>query len=122
MRVNKIRALHRYRTRHYPVSKPSALVPNLVMRNFDVSSPNRVRVTDITYIRTWEGGHGGPDKCLRSTGPPLPSTIRAHNPSARGCLRFRSYIPYKVAYPTLTTLYEMSLDDAIVTAQAVCYY
>jgi putative transposase len=55
MRVNKIRALHGYRTRHYTASKPSALVPNLVKRNFDVSRPNRVWVTDITYIRTWEG-------------------------------------------------------------------
>jgi putative transposase len=55
MRVNKIRALHGYRTRHYSASKPSALIPNLVKRNFDVSRPNRVWVTDITYIRTWEG-------------------------------------------------------------------
>ena len=39
MRVNKIRALHGYRTRHYSPSKPSALVPNLVKRNFDVSHP-----------------------------------------------------------------------------------
>jgi putative transposase len=55
MRVNKIRALHGYRTRHYSASKPSALIPNLVKRNFDVSRPNKVWVTDITYIRTWEG-------------------------------------------------------------------
>jgi len=55
MRVNKIRALHGYRTRHYSASKPSALIPNLVKRNFDVSRPNTVWVTDITYIRTWEG-------------------------------------------------------------------
>jgi hypothetical protein len=55
MRVNKIRALHGYRTRHYAAGKPSALVPNLVKRNFDVSRPNKVWVTDITYIRTWEG-------------------------------------------------------------------
>jgi putative transposase len=55
MRVNKIRALHGYRTRHYSASKPSVLIPNLVKRNFDVSQPNKVWVTDITYIRTWEG-------------------------------------------------------------------
>jgi putative transposase len=55
MRVNKIRALHGYRTRHYAAGKPSALIPNLVKRNFDVSRPNKVWVTDITYIRTWEG-------------------------------------------------------------------
>jgi len=29
MRVNKIRALHGYRTRHYSASKPSVLIPNL---------------------------------------------------------------------------------------------
>lgn len=55
MRVNKIQALHGYRTRRYSVSKPSVLIPNLVKRNFDVSRPNKVWVTDITYIRTWEG-------------------------------------------------------------------
>jgi putative transposase len=55
MRVNKIRALHGYRTRHFSASKPSALIPNLVKRNFEVSRPNKVWVTDITYIRTWEG-------------------------------------------------------------------
>jgi putative transposase len=55
MRVNKIRALHGYRIRHHTASKPSVLIPNLVKRNFDVSRPNRVWVTDITYIRTWEG-------------------------------------------------------------------
>lgn len=55
MRVNKIRALHGYRTRPYSASKPSVFIPNLVKRNFDVSLPNKVWVTDITYIRTWEG-------------------------------------------------------------------
>jgi putative transposase len=55
MRENKIMALHGYRTRHYSVGKPSVLVPNLVERNFDVAQPNKVWVTDITYIRTWEG-------------------------------------------------------------------
>jgi putative transposase len=30
MRVNKIRALHGYRTRHYSAGKPSAFIPNLV--------------------------------------------------------------------------------------------
>jgi transposase InsO family protein len=30
-------------------------IPNLVQRNFDVARPNKVWVTDITYIRTWEG-------------------------------------------------------------------
>jgi putative transposase len=55
MRINKIRALHGYRTRPHSASKPSVFIPNLVKRNFDVALPNKVWVTDITYIRTWEG-------------------------------------------------------------------
>lgn len=55
MRVNKIRAHAGYRTRRYVAGKSAELIPNLVKRNFDVSKPNRVWVTDITYIRTWEG-------------------------------------------------------------------
>lgn len=55
MRVNKIVALHGYRTRHYSVGKPSVLIPNLVKRQFNVEKANRILVTDITNIRTWEG-------------------------------------------------------------------
>lgn len=55
MRINKIVALHGYRTRHYSIGKPSVLIPNLVKRQFNVERPNRVWATDITYIRTWEG-------------------------------------------------------------------
>jgi putative transposase len=31
------------------------VAPNLLNRQFHVNAPNRVWVTDITYIRTWEG-------------------------------------------------------------------
>jgi hypothetical protein len=55
MRVNKIRAVRGYRMRHRSVSKPSELIPNILLRNFDVTRPNKAWVTDITYIRTWEG-------------------------------------------------------------------
>jgi len=55
MRVNKIIALHGYRTRHYSAGKPAVIAPDLVKRNFDVIRPNKVWVTDITYIRTWQG-------------------------------------------------------------------
>jgi putative transposase len=55
MRVNKIRAVRGYRTRHHSASKPSELIPNVLQRNFDVARPNKAWVTDITYIRTWEG-------------------------------------------------------------------
>jgi putative transposase len=55
MRENGLRALHGYRTRHISVAKPSALIPNLLQRQFTVSKPNTAWVTDITYIRTWQG-------------------------------------------------------------------
>ncbi|TAN29538.1 MAG: IS3 family transposase [Castellaniella sp.] len=55
MRENGLHALHGYRIRHIPVSKPLALIPNLLQRQFTVSRPNEVWVTDITYIRTWQG-------------------------------------------------------------------
>ena len=55
MRENGMRAQRDYRTRRYISGKSSELIPNLVKRNFDVSQPNKVWVTDINYIRTWEG-------------------------------------------------------------------
>lgn len=55
MRENGLRALHGYRIRHIPVQKPPALIPNLLRRQFTVSRPNEAWVTDITYIRTWQG-------------------------------------------------------------------
>jgi putative transposase len=54
MRVNNIRAAHGYRMRTRAAAKPSALIPNLLQRHFQVSHPNKAWVTDITYIRTWE--------------------------------------------------------------------
>lgn len=54
MRENGLRALDGYRTRHIPVTKPQALIPNLLQRQFTVSRPNEAWVTDITYIRTWQ--------------------------------------------------------------------
>lgn len=55
MQENGLRALHGYRIRHIPTSKPHVLIPNLLQRQFTVSRPNEAWVTDITYIRTWEG-------------------------------------------------------------------
>ena len=55
MRENNLRAVPGYRTRLYIAGKPAELIPNLVKRNFNVSQPDRVWVTDITYVRTWEG-------------------------------------------------------------------
>src|SRR5215471_876048 len=55
MRENGLRALHGYRTRHLPVTKPPALIPDLLQRQFTASRPNQAWATDITYIRTWQG-------------------------------------------------------------------
>ena len=55
MRVNHLRALHGYRMRRWSVGKPSVLIPNLLQRQFTVTRPNATWVTDITFIRTWQG-------------------------------------------------------------------
>ena len=55
MRVNRLRALHGYRTRGWAVGKAAVLSPNLLKRQFTVTRRNKAWVTDITYIRTWQG-------------------------------------------------------------------
>lgn len=55
MRENNLRAFHGYRTRRVSVGKPPKLIPNILQRQFTVSQPNKAWVTDITYIRTWQG-------------------------------------------------------------------
>ena len=55
MRENNLRALHGYRIRRWAVGKPSVLIPNLLQRQFTATRPNTAWVTDITYIRTWQG-------------------------------------------------------------------
>jgi putative transposase len=55
MREADLRALHRYRARRRSAGKPSVLIPNLLKRQFTATRPNTAWVTDITYIRTWQG-------------------------------------------------------------------
>jgi putative transposase len=55
MRENGLRALHGYRTRRVSVGKPSIAIPNVLQRQFTVTRPNTAWVTDITYVRTWQG-------------------------------------------------------------------
>lgn len=55
MRVNKIRALHGYRAPRTVRGAASQLAPNTLQRQFTVDEPNRAWVTDITYVRTWQG-------------------------------------------------------------------
>lgn len=51
-----MKARHGYRTpRYIKGHTTSLLTPNILQRGFTVPRPNTVWVTDITYIRTWEG-------------------------------------------------------------------
>ena len=56
MRSVGIRSQTGYAKRKYKRGgAPSLAAPNHLQRQFDVKEPNRVWVTDITYIRTYEG-------------------------------------------------------------------
>jgi putative transposase len=55
MRVNHMKALHGYRAPRYARGHTSPLTPNTLQRGFTVQRPNTAWVTDITYVRTWEG-------------------------------------------------------------------
>lgn len=55
MRMNKIKALHGYKIPRTIAGRPSIIAPNLLQREFTVAQPDRAWVTDITYIRTWQG-------------------------------------------------------------------
>lgn len=55
MRVHKIKAVRGYKAPRHIAGRPSLIAPNHVQRQFTVDAPNKVWVTDITYIRTWQG-------------------------------------------------------------------
>jgi len=56
MRLEKLRSQTGYRRRPgYYGGKPTVASPNRLERQFKVAEPNKVWVTDITYIRTYEG-------------------------------------------------------------------
>ncbi|MFD1683195.1 IS3 family transposase [Pseudomonas rhodesiae] len=56
MRLEGLRSQTGYRRRPGKYGgKPAVASPNLLKRQFDVREPNKVWVTDITYIRTYEG-------------------------------------------------------------------
>ncbi|SXT04126.1 integrase catalytic subunit [Klebsiella pneumoniae] len=55
MRKNRIQAIHGYKVPLGSRGRPSLIAPNHVRREFTVVKPNQVWVTDITYIRTWQG-------------------------------------------------------------------
>ena len=55
MRNHKIKAIRGYKSPKAVKGRPSILAPNRVNREFTVDAPGLVWVTDITYIRTWQG-------------------------------------------------------------------
>jgi putative transposase len=55
MSVNDIKAVHGYTIPRGPYGRPSIIAPNKLQREFTVDYPDRAWVTDITYIRTWQG-------------------------------------------------------------------
>jgi putative transposase len=55
MRENKIQAMRGYRSPRVKYGRPSLLAPNRVQQQFTVEGPDQIWVTDITYIRTWQG-------------------------------------------------------------------
>jgi putative transposase len=55
MRDNRIKALRGYKAPRRIVGRPSILAPNRLNRAFTVDRPDQAWVTDITYIRTWQG-------------------------------------------------------------------
>ncbi|WP_220182511.1 IS3 family transposase [Kluyvera ascorbata] len=55
MQLNRIKAVRGYKAPRRISGRPSVVAPNRVQRQFTVVRANQVWVTDITYIRTWQG-------------------------------------------------------------------
>ena len=55
MRINGIRALRGYKAPRVISGRPSIVAANMLNREFTVAEPDAAWVTDITYIRTWQG-------------------------------------------------------------------
>ena len=56
MRAEGLRSQSGYRRRPSPRGgRPSVVAPNRLQQQFHVAEPNQVWVTDITYLRTYEG-------------------------------------------------------------------
>ena len=55
MKTHNIQALRGYKAPRVIYGRPSIITPNKLEREFTVHHPDLVWVTDITYIRTWQG-------------------------------------------------------------------
>ncbi len=55
MKQDRLQALIGYKKPRFKSGKPSNVVPNQLGQSFDFQNPDEAWVTDITYIRTYEG-------------------------------------------------------------------
>jgi len=55
MQIHNIKAVRGYKTLNHPGGRPSLIAPNKLQRAFTVDQADAAWVTDITYIRTWQG-------------------------------------------------------------------
>lgn len=55
MRKHKIKAVRSYKAPRHIADRPSIIAPNHLQRQFTVDAPDKAWVTDITYIRAWQG-------------------------------------------------------------------
>ena len=55
MQEHKIKAVRGYKAPRRIAGRPSIIAPNHLQRQFTVDAPDKAWVTDITYIRTWQG-------------------------------------------------------------------
>ncbi len=55
MKSHNIKAVRGYKAPRIISGRPSIISPNQLNREFTVDHPDRFWVTDITYIRTWQG-------------------------------------------------------------------
>lgn len=55
MQAYQIKALRGYKAPRHIVGRPSIIAKNHLQRQFTVERPDQAWVTDITYLRTWQG-------------------------------------------------------------------
>jgi len=55
MRSHRIQAQRGYKKPRHKYGKPSVVAPNMLGQQFGVAAPDYAWVTDITYLRTYEG-------------------------------------------------------------------
>jgi len=55
MKSSSIKAIHGYKRPRVIYGRPAILIPNTLDRQFTVARPDVAWVTDITYIRRWQG-------------------------------------------------------------------